>query len=76
MLRGGRIVLLEGQAEHIDVGVLSTLSISEWSSFRLHNPVGFYAISALGIITLGVFRKAQFIHVNRSSLGRVPHLVV
>jgi hypothetical protein len=53
-------VLLEGQTEHID----AANPISEWSNFPLRNPasLGFsYATSVMGIIMLGVFRKAQFI---------------
>ena len=66
MLRGGRTVLLEGQTEHVDVGVLSTLGMPKCSNFRLRTLLcwAFTHSSAMGIITLGVFRKAQFIHVN------------
>jgi hypothetical protein len=61
MLRGGRTVLVEGQTEHVDVGVLSTLGMPEWSKFpALHSCcLGFYVTSALGLITLAAFRKAQ-----------------
>lgn len=38
MLRRGRTVLLEGQTEHVDVGVLSTLGMLEWSKFPALQP--------------------------------------
>ena len=61
MLRGGRTVLLEGQTEHVDVGVLSTLGMPKCSNFRLRTLLrwAFTHSSAMGIITLGVFRKAS-----------------